>query len=205
MNIPTSLTPSRLRIVLFSTLVLIGILGQVLFYLAYTQLSKAAAETGERAASAKQSENTLSQLQVLQKELEEKKSIIDRTKQVTANNENYAYQDRLVNDLTLYANRAGLTITNISFTSGAATPAPQASTEDGTMTTPGGTTAPSAGLSKATVDITLANPVNYERLLNFLNYIEQNLTKLKVSKVGMTKSDASDVTIAVLNLEVYVK
>lgn len=200
---PASLTPTRLRLLLSAAMTLIVLIGAALFYLAYTQLSKTAAEAGERSATAKQSENTVSRLQTLQSDLQSKKDIIDMTSLITANSQNYAYQDRLVNDLTIYANRANVKIRTISFTDpGAGTAA--ATGAAGTSATAAPTVS-SGGLRKATVDITLENPVNYKDLLNFLHYVEQNLTKLKVSRVVMTKSDGGNVTIDVLNLEVYLK
>lgn len=213
---PKGLTASRLRLILSIIMVLVIIAGTGIFYLAYSQLSKTAGETGEQAANAKQSQNTVERLQRLQSDLESHKDAANMTSQITADSQNYAYQDRLVNDLTIYASRANLKIRTISFTNQAAgtstgttggaeaTPTPSA---DGAMggETPTITQAPSASLNKATVDITLESPVNYQNLLNFLHYVEQNLTKLKVSKVSLTKSDATDVTIDVLNLEVYLK
>lgn len=192
MNIPTALTPTRLRIILSTSLALIVLAGAGIFYLAYNKLGDTAAETGASAAQARESQDTLQRLQLLKRELEEKKDIVARASNVMANSQNYAYQDLLVRDLTVYANRADLTIKNISF-SGQGTPATD------------GAAAPATGPRTATVDITLDTPVDYRNLLNFLHYVEQNLTKLKVGRVSMTKSDSNGVMIDALNLEVYVR
>lgn len=189
------LTPTRLRVVLSFSLVLIILMGAGIFYLAYNRLGESAAETGQRAATARESQDTLQRLQSLRKELELKSDSIERASSVVANGQNYAYQDSLVNDLTIYANRANLSVKNISFSS---QPSPTGSAEAGA--TPG-----PAGLKKATVDITLGTPINYQDLLNFLHYIEQNLTKLKINRVVMTKNQEDGVAIDVLNLEVYVR
>jgi hypothetical protein len=181
---------------LSASLILIVLAGAGIFYLAYGSLSETATKTGISAASARESEDTLQKLQLLQTKLEAEQEVIAMTSRVTANSQNYAYQDLLVRDLTVYAERAQLTIKNISFADQAATPAP-------TEGTPNASSA--VGLKKATVDITLETPVNYESLLNFLHYIEQNLTKLKISKVGLAKGEAGSVTIDVLNLEVYLQ
>lgn len=192
MTAPQALTPKRLRLVLSIMLGLIVLAGAGIFYLAYTRLSETAAEAGQSAASARESEDTLARLQRLRQDLDTKNDIINRTSNVIANSQNYAYQDHLVNDLTVYANRANLSIKNISFSTN------EASTGTGEASQ-------SAGLKKATVDITLENPVNYQDLLNFLHYVEQNLTKLKVGRVVMSKDQTNGVTIDVLNLEVYVR
>lgn len=201
--------------ILCGVMALLFLAGVGIFYLGYSQLSKTASEVGEHVATAKESESTIQRLETLQSELESKQEAVARVSQVTADSQNYAYQDRLVNDLTVYANRANLTIKNISFTaqaasSGTAAPAAPAepSPESMATETPGATEpapAASSSLQKATVDITLESPVNYQDLLNFLHYVEENLTKLKVSRVTLTKSDDDTVTIDVLNLEVYLK
>ena len=213
--IPQSINATRLRLLLSAAMILLFVLGIGIFYLGYSRLSKTASEAGEQSASAKQSETTIQRLDALQKELEEKRDIVAKTSEVAADSENYFYQDRLVNDLTAYASRANLTITNISFSAQTAgstsTPAPTEGTGsmEGTAPAAGGaspsTTTSAPSLKKATVDITLENPVNYRNLLNFLHYLEQNLTKLKVSRVVMTQSEGENVTIDVLNLEVYLK
>lgn len=208
--LPQSITASRLRLLLLAALALIIILGGVIFYLGYTKLGAIASETGEQVASAKQSETTIERLEATKKELDEKKDIIARVSDITADSQNYAYQDRLVNDLTVYARKAHLTIKNISFASqggGGTGAAPVATAPPGGGASEGSMAAPAAGssLKKATVDITLENPLDYKDLLNFLHYIEQNLTKLKVSRVSMTKSKDESVTIDILNLEVYLK
>lgn len=215
-----SLTPSKLRLILAAALVLIAAAGGVIFYLAYQRLSETASEVGVQVATSQESQNTIQRLEVLQRELDSHSDIMEKALQITANSQDYAYQDMIVNDLTIYANRANLGISVISFSAQPAqsTPAPTApaaGNESMDITTPegaGGATptpnaAPAAGsnLRKATVDITLENPVNYRDLLNFLHYIETNLTKMKVSKVTLTKSDADSVTTDVLNLEVYLR
>lgn len=204
MIVPRALTPSRLRLVLSISLVLIIIAGAGIFYLAYSRLGTTAAEVGISAANARESEDTLQRLQTLKADLESKQDVAAMTSQVIANSQGYAYQDLLVRDLTIYASRAQLTVKNINFsTPVSSAPAPQPA--DGTPATPAPATGAPAGLTKATVDITLETPVSYRSLLDFLHYVEQNLTKLKISKVVMTKNEAENVMIDALNLEVYVQ
>ena len=138
-------------------MVLLFSAGGGIFYLGYTQLSTIAADVGEQVATAKQSESTIQRLEALQSELESKKDVVSRVSQVTADSQNYAYQDRLVNDLTIYANRANLTIKNISFSSqttagGGSTPAPEAAPNPGDTGAVEGSQVPAAsGTPPATV------------------------------------------------------
>lgn len=200
MNLPQAISASLLRWILLATIILIVLAGASVFYFAYTQLEKTASETGERVATARESEDTLQRLQSLQAELESKREIINTTSSVMADSQNFAYQDRIINDLTIYASRANLSIKNISFAAAPATTATAPVTTDGSPPP-----AAAAGMKKATVDITLESPINYQNLLNFLHYVEQNLTKLKVNRVVMTKSDGDNVSIDILNLEVYIR
>ena len=177
------LTPTRLRVILSFTLVLIILIGAGIFYLAYNKLGESASETGQRAATARESQDTLQRLQALRKELESKRDNIAQASSIIADGQNYAYQDRLVNDLTIYATRANLTVKNISFSSQPASSAAAATTD------PASELGSPVGLKKATVDITLGTPIKYQDLLNYLHYIELNLTKLKISRVVMTKSE----------------
>lgn len=220
MKIIKSLTPARLRIILIVSFILILSGSSALFYFVYQRLSTSATTTGEKVAQALDSQDTLKRLQKLKQELEDEKDTIDMVSRVMADSQNYAYQDRLISDLTTYAQRAGLTITNISFAAppAAGQDAPATPTQDNTgaeagieggedATAGAKAEAPaeaSSSLNKATVDITLETPTNYVSLLNFLHYVEQNLTKLKVSKVTMNKAD-DGVSVDALNLEVYVR
>lgn len=216
-----SLTPTKLRAILSATFALILLAGGGLFYLAYNQLSETATETGTMVASARESEDTLQRLQNMKQELESKQDIIQKTELITADSQDYAYQNRIINDLTTYAARAGMEISNISFSSQASDTAATASpppVEDSAMLegeAPGASpvggpddaveVAPAASLQKANVNITLNNPVDYKGLLIFLNFIEQNVMKLKVSNISLTKSEDNLVTTDVLNLEVYIR
>jgi len=190
------LTASRLRIILSVTMGLILFVAIGIFYLAYGMLGKSATETGDQVASARDSQNTLERLQTLKKDLESKQAIIDRTAQITASSQSIAFQTRIISDLTAYAERAHVSISNWSFDAG----------QPATSGTGAAGTVPAGGLSTRNLSVTLANPVNYTDYLNFLHYIEQNLTKLKISKVNLQKSsDGNGITTDILNIEVYVK
>lgn len=196
-----TLTPVKLRLILSITLVLIiAIIGGT-FYLAYQKLGAMANDVGQKVADASDSQNTLQELQTLKQNLEANQDVMNKAARIAADGQNFTYQDQIVNDLTTYAARSGMTITNITFspapgTTSAASPTAAASTP----------AAPApAGLKTTTISVTLKNPADYKGLLNFLHYIEQNLTILKIANVTLTKSDKDTVTSDVLNLEVYLR
>ncbi|MFI5212624.1 MAG: hypothetical protein ACHQTE_01560, partial [Candidatus Saccharimonadales bacterium] len=62
------------------------------------------------------------------------------------------------------------------------------------------------GVKSTSVAVTLVNPINYNNLLTFVKLIEQNLTKMQVSKIGLSKDPSSNKIISdALTVEVYIR
>jgi hypothetical protein len=206
-----SITPTRLRLILSTTLLLIVGIGIALFYIANSQLVTVAATVRQTESDASASRNNIATLQAIQNELDKQKSAIALANNVAADSQSYNYQNQIISDLNTYAGRAAVTITNIDFpaTSGAGSAAP--STAPAATTLSGSAGAPlaaPAGLSTATVSVTIKNPVSYTHLLTFFNMIEQSVPKLQISKVNLTKSAAGgtdSISSDVLTIEVYVR
>jgi hypothetical protein len=56
------------------------------------------------------------------------------------------------------------------------------------------------------VSITLKTPIIYNNMIRFIKSIEQNLTKMQLSKISLAKDAASGgVTSEALTLEVYIR
>jgi hypothetical protein len=118
-----------------------------------------------------------------------------------ADSQSYQYQNQIIGDLNDYANKAGIAITSIDFV---------ADTPAATTTPPAGTRTPTtiapAGVKSTSVSITLQNPVPYDNMLRFIHSIEQNLTKMQISKIGLAKgSSGNAVTSEILTIQVYIK
>lgn len=218
------LTPVKLRLILSIMLfVTTGVSGSI-FYFANSQLTTVANDVSHTAADAKASQNNIQALQTIQKELIKQQDTIKQVDNITADSQSYNYQNQIINDLNTYANRSGITITNIDFaasaaagggtSSGTAAPsaaAPAAGGSNATTTAPVGGAAASgtggavSGLKLATISITLKTPVDYKSLLNFFNMIEQSLPKLQIAKVNLTKAtQGNGVTSEVLSIAVYI-
>jgi hypothetical protein len=197
-----AITPAKLRLILAIGLFLILALNAGVFYLAYRQLGSMAGDVAQNVADANDSRDTIQELQKIKQDLEANQDVINKTARIAADGQDYQYQDQLVSDLTTYANRSGMTISNITFTTGTAgaTAAPAAP-----AATPTPATQAPAGLKKTTVSVTLKNPADYKSLLNFLHYVEQNLTRLKIANVTLTKGEGDTVNTDVLSLEVYLR
>lgn len=187
------LTATRLRLMLSISLGVITLIAGGIFAYADSQLSQLAIETNHKAVDANASRDNLSTLEKIQDILANEKSVVDRASSIVADSKSYQYQDQIITDLNAFAGKHGVTITNVDFAQSA-----------GTTTTPPSTI---AGLKSTSVVITLKNPVNYNNLLRFIAAIEQNLTKMQVSKVGLSRGGAtgSDITSDALTIEVYIR
>ena len=197
------LTPSKLRLALSGALVLIIAVSCGIFYFAYQQLDKKAESVGAKVAESNDSQNLLQQLRKTEQDLEKNKELAEKVSMLAANGQDFAYQDQIVNDLTVYAERSGMTINNITFSAADGSTGTPQPTE--AATTPTAPIAAPSGLKKTTITVTLKSPADYKGLLNFLHYIEQNLTKLKIANITLTKSGADMVNTDMLSLEVYLR
>src|SRR5690606_13131347 len=94
----------------------------------------------------------------------------------------YQYQNEIIRDLNQYAAATGIAITNFNFET-------QETAEQDQATPPNSTAAAPSGINSTLVSVTLQNPISYDALLNFFHSIEQNLTKMQISTVSLTKSN----------------
>jgi hypothetical protein len=194
------LTATALRLILIVSMFIIAALGVVGFSFVSDGLRETANNVSQTVAEAGASQNNVQVLQQIQTKLAEDKDAVERARSIVAESQSYQYQDQIIKDLTDYANRSRIGITNIDF---AATKS--SSTQSTTQTpAPQQSTAPS-GVNSTIVTITLENPVDYTSLLRFIHAIEQNLTKMQISQVGISKDPTGKVTSETLAIEVYVR
>ncbi len=195
-------TATSLRLTLSVSLFVITALGVLGFSFAADGLRSTATEVSKTLADANASQNNVQVLQQVQTKLAQDKEVVDRARSIVAESQSYEYQDQIIKDLTDYASRSSIGITNIDFSATKSTP---------TSAPAGGTTAPStaaptpSGVNSTIVTITLQNPVTYDNLLRFIYAIEQNLTKMQISKVGLSKDSTGKITSETLAIEVYVR
>jgi len=197
------LTAASLRLILSIFLLVIIALGVFLFSFAYSKLKETAVDVSHSVADANSSRDNLQNLQRLKQDLAAQQDIVMRTQNIVAESRSYEYQNQIINDLNDYAARAGLSITTIDFSSAGGGTGATATPGTTTPTTPSTTI---NGVKSTFVSITLKNPVDYTALLRFLKSIEQNLTKMQIANIGLSKSEnSSSVSSNVLNIEVYIK
>jgi len=199
-----TLTATSLRLALSVSLFAIALLAGGLFYFADGQLHGVAVNVSHALVDASTSQNNVQALQQIERQLADDKDVIARAKSIVADSQSYQYQDQIVGDLNKYAGKSGITITNIDFSNGSSTSSAPATNK--TQTTSPQAAAPS-GVKTTSVSVTLENPVGYQNFLKFLRYIEDNLTKMQVQKISLSKGTGSgdDVASDVLTIQVYVR
>ncbi len=197
---------TRLRLVLFIILGLLIAAAVALSAFGIQYLNTQALEVQQVVYDATNGDQKLQRIQQLSTKLQQDQDAVLRAKQVVAESKSYKYQDVIIRDLQTMASRAGVSITNFDFISGAAAGG-SAPTAPATQTP--AAPAASGGLRSTTVNITLKTPVNYRNLLTFIHYIEQNLTKMQIARIGLSNAgseiSSSSVTSEALTLEVYIR
>ena len=191
------LTATQLRLMLSISMFVIALMAGIGFVFVNSQLKNYAIEVSHVAADANASRDNLQNLQKIQTQLQEDQDIVQKTNSIVAESQSYQYQDQIINDINNYASKAGIGITDINF-------ATQTTTAPGSAPT---TTTPiPTGVKSSTVAITLKNPIDYASLLRFIKSIEQNLTKMQVSRINLSKDTVTNgVTSDILTLQVYVR
>lgn len=178
------LQATTLRLILIVLLFLIAIITSVIFSFFTDRLRDTATEASLILAKANNSQNDIQVLQRIEEELKKNTEVAERASSIVADSQSYQYQDQIIKDLTDYANKAGIIITNFDFgttkSTSSATPSP-APTQQQIPT----------GVKSTSVSITLKSPVSYEAILRFIHSIEQNLTKMQISKSASPKRVAA--------------
>ncbi len=194
------LTPTKLRVILISLIVLSIALCAVGFWFFRNQLVTYAEEVQTANTVASASSDDIVKLQTLQKQLADDAVAVTRAKNIVADSQYYEYQNQIINDITTYAKKSKVSITGFTFTD-SSTPSGASAAK-----TSQATVAPT-GLKSTTASITIKNPVAYTDILKFIHSIELNLTKMQLSGISMTGSTTTptEVTINPITIEVYTR
>lgn len=195
------LTATSLRLALSVSLFVVAILGSIGFYFVHKQLKTVAVGISHTVMDANASQNNVQTLQKIQTELSDKREVVERANSIVADSQSYQYQDQIISDLNNYASRAGIVITNMDFA-----PTAQGTTTPGVPAAPQPTKPAPSGVKSTSVSVTIKNPVTYTTLLRFIKSIEQNLTKMQISRVSLTKdAKGGEVSSEAFVIEVYVR
>jgi hypothetical protein len=201
------LTPTMLRLILSIGLLLTISIAAIIFTLASSQLKTVATTVSHKVADAKASQNSLTNLKKIERFLADHQATVTRANDIVAESKSYEYQNQIINDLKTYASTAGVKINNFDFAAGnSATPTTPATTGAAAAAPLPGAATATPGVKSTSVSISLQSPIKYENLLRFIKAIEQNLTKMQISTVTLSKGGAdSEVTTDALSIEVYIR
>lgn len=200
----SGLTAQKLRILLLVGIALLIVISGVGFWFVHKQLTSFAEQVRASTATANASTQDLANLQSLKTQLAEDADTVERTKNIVADSQYYSYQDQIIKDINTYASRAGVTITGFTFGAGTSGPGSQSAVGNGAANAVGAKPVP--GLKSVSVSVTIKSPVKYNSIMNFIHSIEQNLTKMQLAGISLTKDPQSDnVTANSLTLEVYTR
>lgn len=201
------MTPAvTMRIVFALSLVLILVGMGGIVYFGYTMLQGTAEEVSKIQTEAKAVDAKVQNLARLEKEMEKYKDSVAKARQLVAETQQYQYQNQIINDLTTYANQSGVGIAGFTFTSGSAGAKSNSGSSgtSGTNNSSGSNSA--AGPKSMKVSVRLNEKTDYMALLRFMHLIEQNLTRMQIASVSMSKAEGSgQVSTQTLDVEVYVR
>ena len=194
----------RIVFALSLVLILVGMGGVV--YFGYTMLQGTAEEVSKIQTEAKAVDAKVQNLARLEKEMEKYKDSVAKAQQLVAETQQYQYQNQIINDLTAYANKSGVGIDGFTFTSGSAGAKSNSGSSgtSGTNNSSGSNSA--AGPKSMKVSVRLNEKTDYMALLRFMHLIEQNLTRMQIASVSMSKTEGTgQVNTQTLEVEVYVR
>ena len=201
------MTPAvTMRIVFALSLVLILVGMGGIVYFGYTMLQGTAEEVSKIQTEAKAVDAKVQNLARLEKEMEKYKDSVAKARQLVAETQQYQYQNQIINDLTTYANQSGVGIAGFTFTSGSAGAKSNSGSSgtSGTNNSSGSNRA--AGPKSMKVSVRLNEKTDYMALLRFMHLIEQNLTRMQIASVSMSKAEGvGQVSTQTLDVEVYVR
>lgn len=172
--------PKSLQALLGFLLVVITLGGGALFYLGLETVREYAISVNERLEDANASDKQVGQLQVLKNQLAQSESLIWKADKTFTSAD--AYQAQALTDVQTYANQVGLTIVRSDFE------------------TP-------EGSNLHLIVLRFGNPVNYQKLIQFLTLVEGNLPKMQVNSIQLKHSptggaDVVDVEDIKINISV---
>ncbi len=203
---------TRMRLALSGLLFLI-LAGMVSgFIMAYSFIGDTASEVSRIQSKAAASDAELQQIRIQQQQMEKYRDTVDKARHIVAESKQYQYQNQIIEDLTRYAKQAKLEVRSFDFaktdsTTSKKPPAKPASPKGGAGQPPAGAPKAQNTLKSVTVEIQLGNNPSYAKMLHFMYLIEQNLTRMQIASLNISRVSGDDSANRTQNLtiEVYIK
>lgn len=196
------LTASSARIVLALFLLIILAAMVAGSYFAYSFLSTTSKEVADMQTEASAVDMKIQNLLKLKDQLEKNPVATKKAEQIVADSKSYQYQNQIVNDLSIYAGKANIPIQSFTFQDGSTSSKSSSSSSQTTAKKPTSV----SGVKSITVSIQLGDKVPYNNLLHFLYLVENNVTRMQISGVSISRGEQrGEVSAQSLELGVYVR
>ena len=213
-----ALTPPLLRVILSVTMILIILLAFGIWQFGYHKLKGVAANVASTNQQANASQDSLTKLQSLQKQLDEHQDTAKKAAEIVATSQGYHYQNQITEDLERCAADAGVSIESYTFSSDSSSGGATSGTSSTPTTTPttpatggtsqstsGGSKLPSvSGLKTVTETVSLKSPLSYNNYLRFLYDIQQNSLKMQVTGLSLSQG-ADGLSSQDLTIQAYIQ
>ena len=175
------------------SLVVIGCIVWI-FITANSMLAAKAIEVDHAKIDAELAQEEISRLKLLKKTLSDDKEIIEKARRIVAESQMYKFQDQVIDEITVYAQKAGIDVIGYDFT------------VKGTSSQKSTTTS-SKLPQKTIVTVKTASNVSYTSYLKFLKYIENNVTKMQMAGIAIKPVviDPNRLDSTILELEIFLR
>ena len=200
------ITATRLRIILVLCLVLtIGAsIGTVV--MGQSVLKENSSSVTEAVKAEKASSQLLSLLQQAKERLKTQDSSYQKSKQLVASDVQTAYQQQVINDINLYAQKAGISVKGYTFEESSAASNAKAPSSASSSSAAAPAKPSSSGPSSARVVLAVDSPI--DSLLKFLKLLNTSLPQIYLSELSLARNEHSGdagrpVNLESLTLEVY--
>ena len=188
---------ARIVLSLLLLIILSAMVGLVIF--AYSFLSKASEEVGKMQTEATAVDAKIQSLLASKSQLDRNSDTVKKAKNIVSESKLYQYQNQIIQDLNIYADRAGIPIKSFSFQNEPTTSAKTATSSKQTSSSP-------AGVKSTFVSIQLGDHIDYTKFLHFLSLIEKNVTRMQLSGVSISRgANNHEISIQSLEVKVYTR
>lgn len=195
------ITPAIFEVILIFSILFLITLCIAAFLFFQIQLKNIALDVKKANQEATMSRGDLSHIKEISDYLKKETESIERAKNIVVDSQSSQYEDRILNDISTYAQKSGVFLKGVDFQSTNPSPGGQG------PATPQSAPVAVGGLKFSTATINIRSPVEYKNLMQFLYYIENNITKIQITGITITKASGSsqEVSINPLTIRVYVK
>jgi len=188
---------ARIILSLLLLIILSAMVGLVIF--AYSFLSKTSEEVGKMQTEAIAVDAKIQSLLASKSQLDRNSDTVKKAKNIVSESKLYQYQNQIIQDLNIYADRAGIPIKSFSFQNEPTTSAKTATSSKQASTSP-------AGVKSTFVSIQLGDHIDYTKFLHFLSLIEKNVTRMQLSGVSISRgANNHEISIQSLEVKVYTR